>query len=228
MRIPPPAHTLAASSGSVPAPFAGTAQRRFVVKAGVATLLPVTWPTLSIAQVAAPKKPAAAPTHKPLSAAEESEVAKLVAKTAAEENGEPPHPAAGELIRVKNKLKLFDGQDFSEAQAKNKLLIIYYWASWCTVCKVVSPRLHAFWLANRSKVEVLALSTDTDVQPAFAYAKRTGFKFPISMASAAGFDDAMAPRSLPTVMLRSRQGVIVSVDEGEVEAEEFKDYLKHW
>ena len=163
-----------------------------------------------------------------MNAAEESAVAKAVAEANAAQTGEPAHPAAGMTLRLPVTFKLFDGQDFSEAQARGKLLMIFYWASWCPICKVVEPRLNDFWLKNRAKgIEVLALSTDTEPQPAFSHIQKTGWKYPSSMAVAAKLDDIMTPRSLPTLFVRSKLGVIVNADEGEIDAEDFKDYLAH-
>jgi hypothetical protein len=57
--------------------------------------------------------------------------------------------------------------------------------------------------------------------------ERSGFRYPVSMAASASFENYMVARSLPTLMVRSRRGVIVSVDEGEIEPDEFNDYLVH-
>ncbi len=163
-----------------------------------------------------------------MTAAEESAVAKAVAASIADETGEQVHPAVGMSPRLKTSFKLLNGQDISEDQVRGKLLLVFYWASWCPVCKVVAPRLHEFWQKNRARgVEVLALSSDTDVQSAFAYMQRTGYKFPMSMASAAQLDGFMAPRSLPTLMVRSKLGVIVNVEEGDITAQELRQLLVH-
>ena len=202
--------------------------RRDLLLAGTAAALP-TWASGQAQTAKKPTKPAEpAKRGKPMTAAEEAVAAIAVAESIADQTGETAHPAVGTTLRLPATFKLFDGQDFSEAQAKGKLLIVFYWASWCPICKVVEPRLHDFWLKNRTKgIEVLALSTDTEVQPAFAHIQKTGWKFPVSMAAAAKLGDVMVPRSLPTTMVRSKNGVIVSVDEGDVEADELKDFLIH-
>jgi thiol-disulfide isomerase/thioredoxin len=175
---------------------------------------------------AAVKKPAA--RGKAMTAADESAAALAVAEAIADQTGESVHPAVGKSLRLASSFKLFNGQDFSEAQTSGKLLLIYYWASWCPVCKIVSPRLHKFWQQNAARgVQVLALSTDTEAQPAFAYIQQAGYKYPVSMAIAAKLGEHMAPRSLPTLMVRSKLGVIVSALEGEIEDDEFKDFLLH-
>lgn len=177
---------------------------------------------------AAKPKPVAKPKTKAMTSEEEAEVARAVAENIAEETGEPAHPAVGTILKIPNRFKLFDGREFAESQTQGKLLLIYYWATWCPICKLVSPRLQTFWRQNQHKgVEVLALSVDAKAQNAFAYTQQRGYKFPSSMAVAAQFGEIMAPRSLPTLMVRSKLGVIVSVDEGDIDAEEFNDFLVH-
>lgn len=198
--------------------------RRDVLLAAVALGLP-TW---AAAQAAAKKPAKGSARGRPLTAAEESISAKALAESISAQTGEPAHPAVGTTLRLPASFKLFDGQDFSEAQAKGKLLVVFYWASWCPICKVVEPRLQDFWMKNRAKgIEVLALSTDTEVQPAFAHMQKVGLKYPASMAAAAKLDAIMTPRSLPTLFVRSKLGVILNADEGEIEADDFTDYLAH-
>jgi thiol-disulfide isomerase/thioredoxin len=203
---------------------AETLMRRKLLLAGASLLAPA-W---SVARTGNGPAKSAGPRPVPMTAAEEAEVAKAVAEHVAYQTGEPAHPAVGLSPRLAGPLKLFDGQDFSEAQAKGKLLLIFHWASWCPVCKVVAPRLNDFWLKNRARgVEVLALSSDTELQPAVNYMRHAGYKFPVSMAASAHLDAALAPRSLPTLLVRSKLGVIVAAEEGDVDAGEFRDLLVH-
>lgn len=196
--------------------------RRDLLLAGTAAALP-TWASGQAQTAKKPIKRARAMT-----AAEEAVAARAVAESIADQTGEPAHPAVGTTLRLPTSFKLFNGQDFSDAQVKGKLLVVFFWASWCPICKVVEPRLHDFWAKNRARgVEVLALSTDTAVQPAFAHIQKSGLRYPASMATAAKMGEVMLPRSLPTIMVRSKNSVIVSVDEGDIEADELNDFLIH-
>jgi thiol-disulfide isomerase/thioredoxin len=209
----------------------GQLVRRSILLAGVGLGVPA-WSSAQAASQTAKSavnaKSSLVRRPKPMTAAEESIAAKAVAHDIADQTGEAPHPAVGSTLRINQKFKLFNGQDFTGAQVNGKLLLIFYWASWCPVCKIVFPLLNDFWQKNRSKgVEVLTLSTDAEPQPAFAYIQQRGYQFATSMAVAAQLGEQMIPRSLPTLMVRSKRGVIVSVDEGEIEADEFNDFLVH-
>ncbi len=199
------------------------AQRRKLVIGSAASMLVPAW-----VNAQTPKPKPKATRQKPMNAAQEAQAAKEVAEFNASQLGESMHPAVGTSPRLKTPVTLLDGRTFTENDSKGKMLMVFYWASWCPVCKVVAPRLHNFWQKHSAKgIEVLALSTDTEVQPAFAYFQRTGYKYPTSMAAAAKLDESMAPRSLPTLMIRSKLGVVIVVEEGDINDEEFEEYLVH-
>ncbi len=194
--------------------------RRDLLVAGVSALA---WPGRAAAVPAAK-----AVRGKPMTAADEAEIARAVAEYKADQAGEPVHPAIGMAPRLPASLPLLDGHSYSEAQAQGKLLLVFYWASWCPICKVVEPRLQNFWLKHRARgVELLALSTDVQVQPALAHMRRTGYQYPAAMAASTRWDASFAPRSLPTLLVRSRLGVIVDSEEGDIDAGELRDLLVH-
>ncbi|HZY18585.1 MAG TPA: TlpA disulfide reductase family protein [Ramlibacter sp.] len=203
-------------------------RRRLMLAAAAATL-----PGWAAAQATATHstanlRNAKARAARPMTAAEEASAARAVAESIADQTGEPVHPAVGTMPRLKHALRTFDGQEWSARKAAGKLLMVYFWASWCPICKVVSPRLHEFWLRHRTKgLELLALSTEAEVSKALASYQLSGFQWPAGMAASAGLGPTMVARSLPTLMVRSRRGVIVSVDEGDIEVDEFDAYLAH-
>jgi thiol-disulfide isomerase/thioredoxin len=165
---------------------------------------------------------------RPMTAAEESAAAMAMAKAFANETGGMVHNAIGTSPRLRTELTLFDGTAYSEGRARGKLLFLFYWASWCPICKVVTPRLNEFWKKNQAKgVEVLALSVDAEMRPALAYMQHNGYKFPAGMARDAKLPSSMTPGILPTLMVRSRLGVILNVEHGELDDDEITDFLVH-
>ena len=102
--------------------FANISRRDMLVASAAAGL-----PAWAGAQALATKKPSK--RYKPMTAAEEAAAAIAVAESIADQTGEPAHPAVGRSLRMPTSFKLFDGQDFSEAQTRGKLLMIFYWAS---------------------------------------------------------------------------------------------------
>jgi thiol-disulfide isomerase/thioredoxin len=62
---------------------------------------------------------------------------------------------------------LFDGRPFSLADARGKVVLVNFWASWCNVCKTEKPALDAMAKdLSSDNFEVIALASDrswTDV-----------------------------------------------------------------
>ena len=79
-----------------------------------------------------------------------------------------PLPPLGSTLAAPS-LTLLDGSVWGPEQSRGKVLVVYWWASWCPFCAEQSPHMDALWRAHRSQgLELLALSIDE--QPAAASA----------------------------------------------------------
>jgi thiol-disulfide isomerase/thioredoxin len=165
---------------------------------------------------------------KALTRAEEQAAAKQAAQMVAEETGEKPHSAAGSILNLQPQINLLNGQLYNTRQHANKVLLIYFWASWCPICKVLGPRLQEFWLANRNKgIELLSIGAQDSTANMAKATEQRKYQFPMAMVSAAKLPVSLKPRSLPTLMVRSKLGVIVTVEEGDLSNEELQEFLVH-
>jgi peroxiredoxin len=159
---------------------------------------------------------------------QEQAAAKQAAQLISEQTGEAPHPAAGEMLRFKQALPLVDGHRWDESTARGHMLLVFYWASWCPICKALAPKLQSFWLSHRHQgLQILAVSADKDPHVSQTTAKKMGFKFPIIMEADLKLDPIFQSRSLPTLLVRSRRGVVVAIEEGDLSREELSELLVH-
>lgn len=55
-------------------------------------------------------------------------------------------------------LKTLDGKDISLSQFRGKKVILNFWASWCTPCKVELPHLQATWEKYRDSGDVILVT----------------------------------------------------------------------
>ena len=70
---------------------------------------------------------------------------------------EPPVDTAAPDFHVTT----FDGSKFSLADFKGQVLVLNFWATWCTPCKKELPMLDAFYrLQKQAGLRVLAVTTD--------------------------------------------------------------------
>lgn len=146
----------------------------------------------------------------------------LAAKPAA-----APLPAIGSALAVPS-LTLLDGRPWGPPQAEGKVLVVYWWASWCPFCAVQSPHIEALWRARRSEgLEVLGLSIDRLASTASAHLKAKGFSFPTAMVSPEVAKVWPKPRGLPVVVVRGRNGQVVFAEAGEMIPEDIENLKKY-
>jgi len=124
-----------------------------------------------------------------------------------------PLPPLGSTLAAPS-LTLLDGSVWGPEQSRGKVLVLYWWASWCPFCAEQSPHMDALWRAHRSQgLELLALSIDKQPAAASAHLKAKGYGFPAAMATqvAAVWPK---PRGLPVVVVRGRDGKVVYAESG--------------
>ena len=57
--------------------------------------------------------------------------------------------------------KTLDGEDFSTGGYKGKVVLVYFWASWCPDCAAFSPKLIKLYQDSHARgVEVVGISSD--------------------------------------------------------------------
>lgn len=124
-----------------------------------------------------------------------------------------PLPALGSTLAVPS-LTLLDGSVWGPDQARGKVLVVYWWASWCPFCADQSPHMDALWRAHRSEgLALLGLSIDKQPAAASAHLKAKGYGFPVAMATQAAAVWPK-PRGLPVVVVRGRNGKVVFAESG--------------
>jgi len=136
-----------------------------------------------------------------------------------------PLPPLGSTLAAPT-LTLLDGSVWGPEQSRGKVLVLYWWASWCPFCAEQSPHIDALWRAHRSQgLELLALSIDKQPAAASAHLKAKGYGFPAAMATqvAAVWPK---PRGLPVVVVRGRDGKVVYAESGSLFPEDVQGLQK--
>ena len=139
--------------------------------------------------------------------------------------------------------------EFDDAPDKERLLVIFYWASWCPNCRTQAPLINAWWQKNKAKgVDMLAVSLDENPKAALKYLLANKYEWPSAMMKPSvlkveplppaaankgantGASAAVAavsierglpkPSSIPKVILRGRDGVVVAVKSDGVDADD--------
>lgn len=126
-------------------------------------------------------------------------------------------------------LKQLDGSVYKLSdQIGKKIIIIDFWATWCTPCKKLLKKLNQIYLDYKQHVEVLAISIDdtSAVAKAEAYIKGKGFSFTVLL----DIDRKVVrifnpPMKLPFTVIIGKKGDIVHTHTGYIPGYE-KEIIK--
>jgi thiol-disulfide isomerase/thioredoxin len=122
---------------------------------------------------------------------------------------------------------LFDGSDFVPAQAAGKVVVIYWWASWCPFCAQQSPHMEALWRAQRGRgLTMLALAIDRTAEPASADMQKKGYTFPAGLFTPEIAQILPKPRGLPVTVVLGRDGRVVMAEVGQLFPEDVEDIAR--
>lgn len=135
-------------------------------------------------------------------------------------------PALGSTLRLPD-LPLLEGGEFKAASAQGKVVVVYWWASWCPFCAQVTPHLQKLWQAQRERgLVVLGLSVDQDAAAARAYRARRGYDFPSGWVTPAIEAVLPKPQGLPVTVVRGRDGRVMAAETGQLFPEDVEAFAR--
>ena len=114
--------------------------------------------------------------------------------------------------------QLGSGAPFDVGAVKDKLVVIYFWASYCNQCVGDFARLNKLYDTHPGKIELVTINLDDTAEQAQTYLKSTPVRgvhiFQPGAKGAAGMSSPLAIQygvnGLPTVFLISRDGRVVN------------------
>ena len=136
-------------------------------------------------------------------------------------------PGRGSLLALPA-LELFDGRRFEPSQAEGRLIVLYWWASWCPFCALQSPHMEKLWRdAQPRGLQMLALSIDQRPDDARAYLARHGYTFPAGLYTPAVAHGLAKPKGLPVTVARGRDGRVLMAEAGQLFPEDIEQ-IAQW
>lgn len=140
----------------------------------------------------------------------------------ASETKAPPLPEPGTALALPE-LVLLDGSTFRPAAAEGKVLVLYWWASWCPFCALQSPYMEKLWQSQRARgLQMLALSIDRKREDAVAYLQKKGYSFPVGLVTPAVAKILPKPKGLPVTLVRGRDGKVLLAEAGQMFPEDIE------
>ena len=145
----------------------------------------------------------------------------------AQERASAPLPTVGSALPLAP-AELLGGGRFEPAQAEGRVLVLYWWASWCPFCAQQSPEMQKLWDAQRARgLYLLALSIDKQPEDALAHLRKKGYSFPAAWLSPALVRAYPKPEGLPVTVVRGRDGRVVQAEKGQLFPEDVAQ-LARW
>jgi peroxiredoxin len=139
---------------------------------------------------------------------------------ASREKNAPSMPALGSRIALPN-MSMLDSTQFSPANAKSRVNVLYWWASTCPFCALQSPEMQTLWLTHQNQgLQLLALSVDKTPADAVAYLKKKAYTFPSAWVSPEVHQALPKPKGLPITLVLDRDGKVLQAEKGQLFAED--------
>ena len=113
------------------------------------------------------------------------------------------------------KLTNAKGEDVPVANLKDKIVGVYFSASWCPPCRGFTPQLVKFYNqgAGKENFEIVFVSSDKDAEAMKGYMKKDSMPWtaiPFGDASASALKRKLGIRGIPTLVIFGSDGKIIS------------------
>ncbi len=120
------------------------------------------------------------------------------------------------------------GQSVTLSSLKGRPVMLNFWATWCTPCKIEMPLYSGVYQQNRDQgLEILAIDVQEQLPPVQQYIAAYGLPFPVLMDSDGGVATVYRVRGLPTTVFVNADGVVTKVHRGAItRIEDLAPYLQ--
>lgn len=122
---------------------------------------------------------------------------------------------------------LLDGRRYKPADAEGRVVVVYWWASWCPFCALQSPLIDRLWRQHQAQgLQVLGLSIDRSAEDASRYLAQRGYSFPTAMVTPAVERVLPKAKGLPITVVRGRDGRVAAAEAGQMFPEDVEQFAR--
>jgi len=102
-----------------------------------------------------------------------------------------------------------DGQTFDLSAQRGKVVIVNFWATWCSPCRAEMPALDAFYRRyHGSGLEMIAVSADRPHDRSDVTKMKESLSYPVAMMDDATVNDFGPPDVLPVTFIVDSSGIL--------------------
>ncbi len=129
--------------------------------------------------------------------------------------------------RIEYYLSSSQGEWHSSQDSQDKVVMLYFWATWCRPCQKMILLLNSLWLKYReSGLVFMAISLDTESQPLEKFMESKHLEFPCVMVPPELMTSNQSIKGIPTLYLVSPKNVIFRKYQGVRNREQLEDDLR--
>jgi thiol-disulfide isomerase/thioredoxin len=109
-------------------------------------------------------------------------------------------------------LKDVSGQNVQLSDLRGQIVLVNYWASWCSPCRDEMPVLDAFYQAHKTEGFILiSINVSESAEDAAAYVEEKGYQFPVWSDPPGNTMIELGINGLPASILLDQEGRILKV-----------------
>ena len=136
------------------------------------------------------------------------------AQTSPASSASAKHPLLGVHAPAFSRPGVMNASSLSTEQAKGKVVIVDFWATYCVPCEKEFPKLEALSQRYRGKLLVYGLSEDDTLEGISEFVKKTGVRFPIAWDQGNSIGLRYKLEKMPTSYVVDKKGIIRYVHGG--------------
>jgi len=112
-------------------------------------------------------------------------------------------------------LKSLSGENIRLAEQRGKTVIVTFWASWCSPCRIELPHFQKLQQdLDEDKVSVLAVSADSRLEDVSTFTKELSLTVPMFFDPGLDVNQLYRVRAMPTTFIIDSSGVIRHIHMG--------------